>query len=104
MTPAPASNGAILTPISLSTISPATRHTVTSRVVRSIGSKVRNRADRDTWASRASRARCRSIAALASSHTAKANTKVIKIDADAASARPPKAPGANQAKLSSPQP
>ena len=55
---------------------PATTRMVTSSVVRSSGSRVRNRADRAACASCVSRARCRSIAALTASQTATASKMV----------------------------
>ena len=55
--PAPASSGAMLMPISLRIISPATTAIVISSVVRSSGSSVRRRADLASWASRCSRSR-----------------------------------------------
>ena len=62
--PAPASSGPMFTPISDSTIMPATITMVIDSVVRSSGSSVRSRAERAACASRASRARWRSTAGI----------------------------------------
>ena len=103
ITPAPASSGAMFTPMSLSTISPATVTMVSSSVVRSIGSSVRRRAERAACASRASRARCSWMPPLAASQTNSASTSVVPMLPSAPTMRPPSAPLVNQATASMPQ-
>jgi len=76
---------------------------LTSRVVRSIGSRVRRRAERAAWASRASRARCSWKAELEASHTASESASVTPMLPSAPTIRPPSAPVPNQASESSPQ-
>ena len=102
-TPAPASSGAMLMPISDSTISPTKTQIATSRAERNIGSKVRSRAERAAWALAASPARWRSMARFAISHTPTASAMVRATEPSMRSSLAPSSARRNQPATGRPQ-
>ncbi len=103
ITPAPASSGAMFTPICASVVSPTTTASTTPSAVRASGSSVRTRAERAAAPSFGRAARLRWIAAFASSHSTSATVTVMAMEVTEATRREPGRPSRKKAKAGSPQ-